>query len=98
MTLSFTTEELRQSKCQIIEQEICPDTFDDKQLPTDVHIITYTVGGETYHDAVRSYTKVDIFDQYYDKLKDIGTIVDIKSGLGRIKPKLYGKIKQEIDE
>jgi hypothetical protein len=51
------------------------------------------VAGETYYDAVRAYTKVDIFDAYYDKLKSIGTIIEIKSGLGKIRPNLYGKIK-----
>jgi len=80
-------------KVQILEQEICPATFNDDELPTDVHIVTYTVAGETYYDAVRAYTKVDIFDAYYDKLKSIGTIKDIKSGLGKIRPNLYGKIK-----
>ena len=80
-------------KVQILEQEICPATFNDNELPTDVHIVTYTVAGETYYDAVRAYTKVDIFDAYYDKLKRIGTIKDIKSGLGKIRPNLYGKIK-----
>ena len=80
-------------KVQILEQEICPATFSDDELPTDVHIVTYTVAGETYYDAVRAYTKVDIFDAYYDKLKSIGTIKDIKSGLGKIRPNLYGKIK-----
>jgi len=80
-------------KVQILEQEICPATFNDNELPTDVHIVTYTVAGDTYYDAVRAYTKVDIFDAYYDKLKSIGTIKDIKSGLGKIRPNLYGKIK-----
>ena len=80
-------------KVQILEQEICPATFNDNELPTDVHIVTYTVAGETFYDAVRAYTKVDIFDAYYDKLKSIGTIKDIKSGLGKIRPNLYGKIK-----
>jgi hypothetical protein len=80
-------------KVQILEQEICPATFNDNELPTDVHIVNYTVAGETYYDAVRAYTKVDIFDAYYDKLKSIGTIKDIKSGLGKIRPNLYGKIK-----
>ena len=88
--VTFTPKEL--NKLQIVEQEICPDKFDDKELPTDVHIVTYTVGGETYFDAVRAYTMVDIFDAYYDKLKGIGHIVKITSGYGRIKPKLYGKI------
>ena len=79
---------------QIFEQEICPDKFDDSTLPSDVHIVEYTVGGETYYDAVRAYTKADIFDAYYDKLRTIGKLISIKSGYGRIRPNLYGKIKQ----
>ena len=82
-------------KIQIVKQEICPDTFDDAELPTDVHIITYTVGGDEYSDAIRAYTKTDIFDAYYDKLKGIGSIKSIRSGLGRIRPNLYGKIKSD---
>jgi len=77
----------------VVEQEICPDTFDDKHLPSDVHIVVYSVGGETYYDAIRAYTKADIFDAYYDKLKGIGTLLEIKSGYGHIRPNLYGKIK-----
>lgn len=91
--ITFTPKEL--NKIQIHQQEICPDTFDDKQLPTDMHIVHYSVGGDNYYDAVRAYTKVDIFDAYYDKLHGIGTIHSIKSGYGRIKPKLYGKIKTD---
>ncbi len=29
----------------------------------------YVVGGKTLYDAVRAYTKVDIFDAYHDKVK-----------------------------
>ena len=95
MNKQITFEPKDKLKIQVVEQEICPATFDDRELPTDVHIITYTVAGDTYYDAVRAYTMVDIFDAYYDKLKSIGTITDIRSGLGRIKPILYGKIKSE---
>ena len=49
-------------------------------------------------DAVRAYTKVDIFDEYYDKLGKDNPIHSIESGYGRIKPKLYGKIKGQEDE
>ena len=90
--LKFTTEDKQKSKIQIVEQDIVPNTFDDSQLPTDVHIITYVVDDKTYFDAVRAYTMVDIFDEYYDKLAGKGEIKSIRSGLGRIKPKLYGKI------
>jgi hypothetical protein len=86
------------AKIQIVQESICPDTFDDTKLPTDVHIITFTKNGERQFDAVRAYTKVDIFDAYYDKLKGIGTIHSIESGYGRIKPKLYGNIKTKQNE
>ena len=81
------------SKIQVVEQDICPNTFDDTQLPTDVHIITFTKDGERQFDAVRAYSKTDIFDEYYDKLGKDNPIHSIESGYGRIRPKLYGKIK-----
>ena len=81
------------SKIQVVAESIVPDTFDDTQLPTDLHIITYTKDGERQFDAVRAYTKVDIFDEYYDKLGKDNPIHSIESGYGRVKPKLFGKIK-----
>ena len=95
MTIEFTSEEKRQSKIQIVEQGIDPDNFDDSKLPTDTHIVTYKIGDGYFNDAVRAYTMVDIFDPYYDKLAGIGQLVGIRSGLGRVKPNLYGQIKYE---
>ena len=83
------------TKIQVVEKGICLDTFDDTELPTDVHIITFTKDGERQFDAVRAYSKADIFDEYYDKLGRDNPIHSIESGYGRIKPKLYGKIKTE---
>ena len=83
------------TKIQVVKEGICPDTFDDTELPTDVHIITFTKNGERQFDAVRAYSKADIFDEYYDKLGKDNPIHSIESGYGRIKPKLYGKIKTE---
>ena len=83
------------TKIQVVETGICPDTFDDAHLPTDVHIITYTKDGVRQFDAVRAYTKVDIFDEYYDMLGKDNPIHSINSGYGRIRPNLYGKIKNE---
>ena len=91
--IEFTVKE--KGKIQIVDQEIVPDSFDDSLLPTDIHIVTYTLGDETKYDVVRAYTKVDIFDVYYDKLKGQGQIQEIKSGYGKIRPNLYGKIKNE---
>ena len=90
--LDFTPTEL--NKIQILTQEINPDTFDHKGLPSDTHVVMYVVGGKTLYDAVRAYTKVDIFDCYHDKVKTVnGSVLDIRSGYGNIRPNMYGKIQ-----
>ena len=96
--LEFTAKD--KSKIQIHAQEVDPDNFDDKGLPTDIHMVMYVLGGKTLYDAVRAYTKVDIFDTYHDKLKpQNGSVLDIRSGYGTVRPNLYGKIKTgENDE
>ena len=92
MTLEFKPKE--RTKIQIHAQEIDPDKFDDKGLPTDIHVVMYVLEGKTLYDAVRAYTKVDIFDTYHDKLKTLkGKVLDIRSGYGSVRPNLYGKIK-----
>ena len=91
--LEFTVKE--KIKIQILEQEIDVDKFEDKGLPADTHMVTYVIDGKTLNDTVRAYTMVDIFDVYYDKLKDVGQLITIKSGYGTIRPNLYGKIKNE---
>tara|TARA_Y100000289_G_scaffold18574_1_gene17827 strand:- start:1965 stop:2249 length:285 start_codon:yes stop_codon:yes gene_type:complete len=80
-------------KIQLVAENVDPNNFDDSELPTDVHLIMFTKEGKQVCDAVRAYCMTDIFDDYYDKLKGSGVISDIKSGYGRIKPKLFGKIK-----
>ena len=90
--LEFTSKEL--NKIQIHDQEIDPDNFDSKGLPSDIHVVMYVLEGKTLYDAVRGYTKVDIFDAYHDKLKPLkGSVLDIRSGYGNVRPNMYGKIK-----
>ena len=83
------------TQVQLVQEGVNLDAFDDSELPSDIHLVTYTKGEETIVDAVRAYTKVDIFDHFYDKLKGIATIQSIESGFGRIRPNLYGKIKTQ---
>jgi hypothetical protein len=66
---------------------------DDKNLPTDTHVVTYMSEGNKLMDAVRSYKMTDIFDAYYDF--GIKEIISIVSGFGTIKPKLYNPDKQD---
>ena len=88
--LEFTKKEL--NRIQIIDQEINPDTFE--HLPSDTHVVMYVVEGKTLYDAVRAYTKVDIFDAYHDKTKaNNGSVIDIRSGYGNVRPNMYGKIQ-----
>ena len=91
--IEFTPEELRLSRIHIMARNIDPKTFDDREMPTDIHMVSYKIHEEIFIDVVRAYTMVDIFDEYYQKVKDLGgVIVSIENGYGKIKPKLFGKI------
>ena len=81
------------TKIQVIAEAIDLEKFDDKGLPSDTHLISFTKEGKQQVDAVRAYTMVDIFDVYYGKLGKDNPIHSIKSGYGQIRPNLYGKIK-----
>ena len=90
MTLTWTTEEKQLLKCNIFAQGINPKELKNSELPTDIHLVEYTVGETLYVDSVRAYKAVDIFDPYYDKLKEVGgTVLSITNGYGNIKPKLF---------
>ena len=86
------------SKIQILQEGVDVDTFDHSNLPSDTHLITFTKDGEQQVDAVRAYTLVDIFDEYYDKLGRDNPIHTIKSGFGSVRPNLYGKINTNEEE
>ena len=62
-------------------------------LPTDVHLVRYCdPEGNLHGDAVRAYKKSDIFDCYHDSgLR----VLDIKSGFGSIKPKLFNDTQKK---
>ena len=81
------------TKVQILSEDVDTNNIDDSKWPSDVHLVTFTEDGKDQVDAVRAYTKVDIFDVYYDKVKGKGKLHSIESGYGRIRPNLYGKIK-----
>ena len=83
------------TKIQLLESGIDRDSFDDKKLPSDCHLVTYTKDDKEIIDVVRAYTMTDIFDAYYDDLKGKGEVKGIESGFGTIRPNLYGKITSE---
>jgi len=84
------------TKTKLFEENIDITNFDDSKLPSDIHVVAFkNEQGAVQYDAVRAYTMVDIFDEYYDKLKGEGEIVSIKSGYGRIRPIMFGQIKND---
>ena len=65
----------------------------DSDLPTDTHLVRYLAPDNSVCcDAVRSYSTADIFDAYHDTG---ATLVEIASGFGRIKPKLWVDARKE---
>jgi len=64
----------------------------NKELPTDTHLVTYKYpDGTVGADAVRSYSKADIFDAYHDSGLQV---ISIANGYGAIKPKLFTDAKK----
>ena len=61
----------------------------DAELPSDIHLVRYkkpTWKKKESISAIRAFRQVDIFDH----LHDAGyAVLEIKSGFGRIKPKLF---------
>ena len=61
----------------------------DAELPSDIHLVRYRKPSwkkKEQVSAIRAYCKVDIFDH----LHDAGyAVLEITSGFGRIKPKLF---------
>ena len=61
----------------------------DSELPSDIHLVRYKKPSWKKKErvsAIRAFRQVDIFDH----LHDAGyAVLEIKSGFGRIKPKLF---------
>ena len=67
--------------------EKCPrDKANDKKLPSDSFVVSYTYKEELKYDIVRASAQVDVFDAYYDKYKNVKGIEWTK---GIIHPKTY---------
>ena len=91
MNLEFSTETRRFMQCKIVEQDIDPSNIKDADLPTDVHLVTFEHEGVQVHDLVRAHKMSDIFDPYHDTLRPLnGKVISIKSGYGKLLPRMYG--------
>ena len=86
-------EALPQYGLVLLMQETSHEELVDlnKDLPTDTHLVTCKYpDGAVSCDAVRSYSKADIFDAYHDSgLR----VISIANGYGAVKPKLWQDAK-----
>ena len=70
----------------IIHNDCDPNLAENKELPSNSYLVTYLSEGEIKHDIVQSNAQVQIFDQYYDKYKEIK---GIKWTEGIVSPKVW---------
>lgn len=75
------------AKVRIIGEKIEIDKLNLSKLTTDCHGVSYYSDEleQLLHDVVIAYSKVDIFDLYYDDGKDIQKIWVLG---GKLNPKL----------
>ena len=78
----------------LLMQETSHEELEDlaSELPTDTHLVAYYYpDGTAGFDAVRAYSKADIFDAYHDSGLRVRVIFN---GYGNIKPKLFNDSKK----
>ena len=66
------------------------DKKKDKKLPTNAWIVTYLEDNAPHYDIVMG-VKMDVFNCYYDKLRDGSRIKDIGWCDGGVSPPLFDK-------
>ena len=97
-------ETLGKQEVIIFKQNIVEREMKNTELPTDIHLIDYTRGGQSYTDAVRAAKMSVIFDVYHDKLRSmdhadiVGSVTRIRNGFGTIKPILYNIEKKQTEK
>tara|TARA_B100001094_G_scaffold206557_1_gene200427 strand:- start:597 stop:890 length:294 start_codon:yes stop_codon:yes gene_type:complete len=73
--------------CTIIHEKCEKKAAEDKTLPKNAYVVTYLFEEKVTHDIVIADSKVDIFDQYWDKYKE--GLHDIGYANGQVKPSLW---------
>ena len=79
--------------CELIYTKATLEQAKDKTLPRDAYLVYYEDdGGNLSMDVCRSNKRVNIFDLYYDKFKNVKNIC---FGYGTTNPRLWGEPKPE---
>ena len=74
--------------CQLLIDDATKEQMEDRKLPTDTMIVSYTFEDKIHRDLVRG-PRVNIFDLYYDKFGK-GSLQAIDYGHGTVNPAQWG--------
>ena len=93
----YWTAKEKEQLCNKYSTELLTENCNDEQktnkyLPSDAYLVTYKHEEELRSDLVRSPSRINLFDMYYDKF-GASTLVSIEYGPGTMNPKLWGAEK-----
>lgn len=74
-------------KIKIIHKDCDKSLSQDKSLPLDSYIISYSDDGIIKYDIAQG-TRVSIFDHYYDEYRNV---ISMKWTDGKVNPKIYNQ-------
>jgi hypothetical protein len=75
--------------CQLLYSSATMEQAKDRSLPKDAYLVFYKNSEEEMvMDVCRSSKKVNLFDLYYDKFRNVQKIT---FGYGNANPKLWGE-------
>ena len=81
---------------KIIDENCDPKLAEDPKLPYTAYLIQYSDKEVVKYDLTVGDSKVEIFDHYYDKYKNVMQMIQSN---GRVNPKLWqGKSKPKAQK
>ena len=83
------TEHLLEYDCILVCEETSHEELKelDCDLPSDTHLVRYSMVGVEFVAGIRAFKMSDIFDAIHDMGAEVH---EITQGYGRIKPRLFG--------
>ena len=73
--------------CNIIHEKCEKAAAEDKTLPRNAYLVTYVEKEKVVYDIVMADSKVDVFDDYWDKYKE--GLQTITFAQGNVRPSLW---------
>ena len=78
---------------KILDENCNPKVAEDPKLPYTAYLIQYADKEVVKYDLSIGYSKVELFDHYYDKYKNVMSMIQSN---GKVNPKLWRQPKQAL--